>query len=173
MMSIEVHMKALLSLGVLVFSLGTFGHADRGFTRVNAVETDADQTEQQGLQGITVPNFKPAEFPFVTTIPDDGTDKGAGWQTARANLKFTRIVLPNLKVIDWYCSFTVGMPLRTELRGVITPAQAATMSAAVANSVVASMDFALPQGIFCEKFILQSRATFPTMYQGLGATVTK
>lgn len=167
-------LKALLSVGVLVSSLSWFGHGGRGaIAHAKAPETDARDTDKQGLQGITVPSFKPAEFPFVTMIPDDGTDKAAGWQAARANLKFTRIVLPNLKVIEWYCPFTVGMPLRTELKGVITSAQAATISAAVANSVVASMDFGLPQGIFCHQFVDKMKTTFPTMYPGYGAAVQR
>jgi len=44
--------------------------------------------------GITFPNFKPSEFPFVTTVPDDGTDKGGGWQVAKVKLEFVRIVIP-------------------------------------------------------------------------------
>lgn len=173
-----MHFKALLSVGALGFSLGTFGHYEQRaidtttITNVNAGETKSQHTEQSGPEGITFPNFKPVEFPFVTTIPDDGADKGAGWQAARANLKFTRIVLP-LKVIEWYCPFTVGMPLRTERRGVISATQAAIMSAAVANSVVATMDFALPQGIFCHKFVEGMQVTFPIMYVGLGASVQR
>jgi hypothetical protein len=72
-------------------------------------------------------DFKPSDFPFVTTIKDDGKDVGGGYQEAKVNLKFERIVIP-LAAYAWYCDFTIGMPLRTEGMGkstqVVQPASA-------------------------------------------------
>jgi hypothetical protein len=48
----------------------------------------------------TFVRFRPSEFPFVTTVQDDGTDKGGGWQVAKVNLEFTRIVIPISVISD-------------------------------------------------------------------------
>ncbi len=120
--------------------------------------------------GITFSTFKPTDFPFVTIIPHDGTGP-SGWQAAKANLEFTRYVIPT-KVIKWYCPITIGMPEWNSAMGKISPITAATMSAAVANTVNRGMDYSLPQGIFCRRFVNAVQAAFPTMYPGLGEKVT-
>lgn len=134
--------------------------------------TWADPSAQTAPQGIVLPLFVPKEFPFVTIIPDDGTDTGGGWQAAKANLEFVRIIVPT-NVIVWHCPVTVEMPLRTEKMGKVSPKRAAKMSAEIANKTDAGMDHTLPQGIFCDKFFRQMDATFKSTYPGLGAKVTK
>ena len=62
------------------------------------------------------------------------------------------------------------MPIRHSVKGYISPATAATESAAVTNSVARNMDFDLPQGIFCRKFVTEVKAAFPIMYP-VAATV--
>lgn len=163
--------RALLGLCFVGFATLAFGGAP--LPEGPPADTQAKESqESEAREGITFPNLKPSEFPFVVVLPDDGTDKGGGWQSAKANLEFTRISLP-LKVITWVCPFRVEMPLRTELLGKVDAIRAATMSAAVANSVVATMDYKLPPGIFCERFIDGMRKSFPAMYPGLGASVLK
>ncbi|KYF67237.1 hypothetical protein BE15_11325 [Sorangium cellulosum] len=117
-------------------------------------------------------DFDPSDFNFVTTIKDDGQDEGGGWQEARAKLKFKSLNIPH-KVTSWSCAFTIGMPLRTVLMGRIDPSLAASFSEDVTEEVANRMDYELPPGIFCEKFILAARAAFKSKYKGLGATVTK
>jgi hypothetical protein len=116
--------------------------------------------------------FRPSEFPFVTTIQDDGTDNGGGYQVAKVNLEFERILIripPSVRT--WYCDFTIGMPLRTEFMGKISASRAANLSVEITESVARGMDFELPQGIFCEKFIIEARAAFKSKYPDLGARV--
>jgi hypothetical protein len=120
----------------------------------------------------TIPIAKPSDFPFVTTIPDDGTDKAGGEQAAKANLKFERI--HNLfSVRTWYCTLTIRMPLRTELMGKISASQAAILSAEVTNIASGRMDFTLPEGMFCNEFPKAVLAAFGEKYKYLGARVTK
>ncbi len=78
------------------------------------------------------PLFRPKEFPFVTIVPDDGKDKdkAGGWQGAKVNLEFIRIIVPT-NVIVWHCEFKIEMPLRTEKMGKVSPGSAAKMSAEV------------------------------------------
>jgi hypothetical protein len=123
-------------------------------------------------QGITVWKFSASEFPFVTTIPDDGTGKAGGWQVAKVNLEFIRIVVPT-SMTKWYCPFKIQMPLRTEFMGKVDAQRAAKFSVEITNSVAAGMDRTLPEGIFCERFMLLTRATFKVTYPFLGATATK
>jgi hypothetical protein len=142
---------------------------------VNALVGHSQPAEPQASEapeGVTFPNFKPTEFPFVTTIPDDGTGKAGGYQRARVNLEFIRISLP-VTYSKWYCPFTIQMPLRTEFMGKVDATRAATMSATIANIVGAGIDYKLPQGIFCERFRAGMQATFASTYPLLGASVTK
>jgi len=48
----------------------------------------------------TFVSFDTLEFPFVTTVKDDGTDKGGGWQVAKANLEFVRLLIPS-SITSW------------------------------------------------------------------------
>jgi hypothetical protein len=63
------------------------------------------------MGSVVTVDFSPSEFPFVTTIPDDGTDKGGGWQVAKANLEFGKRRVDGSRT-TWYCSLTIEMPLR-------------------------------------------------------------
>jgi hypothetical protein len=120
----------------------------------------------------TSASFSPSEFLFFPTIPDDGTDKGGGWQVARANLEFERVLIPR-NVTKWYCPFNIEMPLRTEGMGEISARYAARLSVEITEGVAEGMDYSLPQGIFCEQFVLRTRAAFKSKYPLLGASVTK
>jgi hypothetical protein len=116
-----------------------------------------------------IPIHKPSHFSFVTTVKDDGEGKGGGWQEAKANLPFGK-VLP-YGVDMWYCPIIIGVPIRNSKMGHISPTAAATMSAKVTNSAAGNTDFNLPQGIFCIKFRKNVETAFPAMYPDLGAKV--
>lgn len=118
----------------------------------------------------TFVSFTSLEFPFVTTIPDDGTDKGAGWQEAKANLEFVKINIPT-SIVSWWCPFTIGMPLRTAGMGKISASLAASLGVEITVGVARDMDYDLPQGIFCSQFVLRAREAFKSKYPLLGATV--
>ena len=120
---------------------------------------------------VTIPIATPSDFPFVTIIPDDGTDTGGGEQMAKASLPFIRI--HNLIPRKWYCSLTIKMPLRTEMMGKISASQAAILSAEVTNIASKGMDFTLPEGIFCNEFPMAVLTAFKEKYKHLGARVTK
>ncbi len=115
--------------------------------------------------------FSPSEFPFVTTMQDDGTGKAGGWQVAKVNLGFTHIVIPS-SVITWYCAFSIEMPLRTEFMGKISAGLAASLSVEITVGAARGMDYSLPQGIFCSQFIKKADAAFKSKYPKLGAKVT-
>ncbi len=119
--------------------------------------------------GIVFPNFTAKDFPFVTTVPDRGDGKAGGWQVANANLEFVRVTIPtDVKV--WHCDFKIEMPLRTELMGKVDAKRAANFSVEVTNEVAVAMDYKLPQGIFCHKFITGVDALFKSRYPKLGAS---
>ena len=91
---------------------------------------------------------------------------------AKPNLEFKRLVFPTGTKV-WTCRFNIEMPLRTERMGRVDASHAAKMSVEVTESAGRDMDFTLPQGIFCEKFIKQVEATFKLKYPYLGSKVTK
>jgi hypothetical protein len=99
-------LHALFILGFVGFTSGGFGGAgpiptDSGVAPPNygdfnsPVVHSLPTAARAAPAGIKVPIFKASEFPFVTIIPDDGTDKGGGWQEAKANLEFIKVVVPH------------------------------------------------------------------------------
>jgi hypothetical protein len=122
---------------------------------------------------ITV-NFSPSEFPFVTTVQDDGKGKGGGYQEAKANLEFIRAVASTGAIEKWYCRLTIKMPLRTEFMGEIPASLAASMSVEVTEGVAYSMlKSQVPQGIFCIQFVPTVDSAFTSKYPLSGAHATK
>jgi len=120
----------------------------------------------------TFVSFDTLEFPFVTTVKDDGTDKGGGYQEAKVNLEFVRMLIP-ISITKWWCPFTIGMPLRTEMMGKISATLAASMSAEITVSVARDMDYDLEGGIFCFYYIKKVEAAFKLKYPFLKATAVK
>lgn len=119
-----------------------------------------------------VNGFSPSVFKFTTTIPDDGTDKGGGWQEATGTLNFYRFT--SWRPEEWNCTFTVGMPLRTALAGTISATYAATVTADVATKSAANtakLKPDLPSGIFCYTMKVEMRSIFANFYVFLGASV--
>jgi hypothetical protein len=115
--------------------------------------------------------FSKSVFVFVTTIADDGKDDGAGWQEAKVSLKFDRWI--GLLPEAWYCPVTIGMPLRTAVYGKISPQQAASITAAIANeasTLVMHNPEGIPRGIFCTRFPVMMQKIFSDQYSSLGAT---
>jgi hypothetical protein len=47
------------------------------------------------------------------------------------------------------------------------------MTVPVAEAAARAMDYDLPPGIFCVRFVEAVRALFPSRYPGLGVRVTK
>lgn len=133
--------------------------------------TDACSSKCPAPGAITVANFSPADFPFVTTVKDNGKGEAGGWQVAKANLEFEHIVIP-LKAVIWYCPITIQMPLRTELMGKVDATRAAMFSVEITEAAARGMDFSLPQGIFCKQFASNVTAAFKSKYPGLGAGAT-
>ena len=117
-------------------------------------------------------SFTSLEFPFVTTVKDDGTDKGGGYQVAKVNLEFVHILIP-ISITSWWCPFTIGMPLRTEGMGKISATLAASLSEEISVGVARDMDYSLPQGIFCSQYIKKVAAAFDSKYPSLKATAVK
>lgn len=178
-------LHALILLGFLGFTSGSFGGAgpipidtgvgapSYGEFNTPVVQSLPDKPNPPAISGgIKVPIFKASDFPFVTIVADDGTDKGGGWQEAKANLEFIKVIVP-IRVIKWKCPIAIGMPLRTEKMGKISPSLAATMSEGITNMVMLGMDFELPQGIFCDRFVEGVKVTFKATYPKLGSSVRK
>lgn len=80
--------------------------------------------------------------------------------------------IPHLRR-TWWCPTTVGMPLRNEAFGRIPPSRAATITVPVAEDAARSMDFALPPGIFCKRFVAKVLELFEARHPRLGAKVTQ
>jgi hypothetical protein len=145
--------------------------AGGGATFLSCSDACSSKCPPPGMAPWVYVDFDPSVFRFVTIIDDDGTDKGAGWQEAKAKLNFKRLTVPH-EIKSWSCSFTIGMPLRTEIYGPIDADRAASISEEITEEVANRMDYHLPQGIFCERFVLAARAAFKSKYKGLGARVT-
>ncbi|CAN99442.1 hypothetical protein predicted by Glimmer/Critica [Sorangium cellulosum So ce56] len=132
-----------------------------------------DPCQQSGepTMGCASIRFKPSDFKFVTTVADDGTDKGGGWQEAKSGLI---IYLESSPVA---CSLRIGMPIRNSFWGFISADQAAMYSAEVTNVVAGEMErtgrFALPPGIFCSEFFTNVKKMFAEQYKDLGVVVNK
>lgn len=114
--------------------------------------------------------FSTSIFMFTTTVADDGQGDAGGWQVAAATLKFNRWigVLPE----NWACQVTIGMPVRAEAYGKISPQQAATITTGVANNAsqfVMHNPEGLPPGIFCSRLKPTMQQLFDTQYYLLGA----
>ncbi|MFS8072045.1 MAG: hypothetical protein ACMG6S_37220 [Byssovorax sp.] len=120
----------------------------------------------------TFVSFDTLEFPFVTKIKDDGTDKGGGYQEAKVNLEFVRMLIP-ISITSWWCPFTIGMPLRTEGMGKISATLAASLSSEITVGVARDMDYDLTQGIFCWQFVEKVNAAFILKYPSLKASAMR
>ena len=117
--------------------------------------------------------FSATSFPFHTTIEDDGTGTGGGYQEAPASLSFADgRQTPTMR---WTCNFTVGMPLRTAVFGKIDAIHAAILTAEVATlsagPLMHSRDVWLP-ALFCSEFKEKMRATFKSRFRGLGGYIS-
>jgi hypothetical protein len=132
-----------------------------------------DPCQQSGAptMGCASIRFKPSDFKFVTTVADDGTDKGGGWQEAKSGLAIY------LESGVATCFLRIGMPIRNSLWGFISADNAAMYSAEVTNVVAGEMErtgrFALPPGIFCSEFFTNVKKMFGEQYKNLGVVVNK
>ncbi|WP_437592890.1 hypothetical protein [Sorangium sp. So ce1000] len=132
-----------------------------------------DPCQQSGApsMGCASIRFKPSDFKFVTTVADDGTDKGGGWQEAKSGLAIY------IESGVAACFLRIGMPIRNSFWGFISADQAATYSAEVTNLVAGEMErtgrFELPPGIFCSEFFTNVKKTFGEQYKNLGVVVNK
>ena len=118
--------------------------------------------------------FSTSIFMFATTVADDGKGDAAGWQVATATLKFDRWI--SLLPEAWACQVTIGMPVRAEAYGKISPQQAAIITTEVANNAsefVMHNPEGLPPGIFCSKFKPTMQLLFDGQYKLLGAKMMK
>ncbi|WP_437664875.1 hypothetical protein [Sorangium sp. So ce1182] len=146
--------------------------AGDGATFVSSSDACRSKCPPPGMAPWVYVDIDPSEFAFVTIVDDDGTDKGGGWQEARANLKFRRLTIPH-KEKNWSCAFTIGMPLRTEIYGRVDAARAASLSEEITEEVANRMDYDLPQVTFCDRFRENAEAAFKSKYKRLGVRVTK
>ncbi|WP_437514990.1 hypothetical protein [Sorangium sp. So ce1099] len=144
--------------------------AGAGATFLSCSGACSSKCPKPGMAHFVWIDFEPSSFPFVTIVPDDGTDKAGGYQQAKANLKFKHVSSAGTR--EWYCSLTVKMPLRTELMGKVDALRAAELSEEITEDVGQLMDYNLPPGIFCKSFAIQTDAAFKLKYKGLGASVT-
>jgi hypothetical protein len=159
-----------------VQSLDSLTETERGEAQISAgdEQTDTGEPTDAAREPLPLRGFKAAEFRFVTVIPDDGQEEGGGWQEAKADLSFVEITFPPRRwPRRWQCPITVQMPLRTRQDGRIAPNHAATTSAEVANSAKDLVDWNLPTGIFCQKFVDEMGGLFRFKYPKLGARVLK
>ena len=174
-----MYFHALMTAGILGLASGGFNGAEPipisagiGAQTYGDINSLPAKPQAPAGPGVFIPIHVAADFPFVTIVKDDGQGPAGGWQEAKANLPFKKFGF--MKMSTWYCTLTIGVPIRHSIVGYISPAAAATMSATVTNSVAGAMaagtDFDLPQGIFCDRFRTGVKAAFPAMYP-IGVTV--
>lgn len=145
--------------------------AGDGATFLSCSDACSSKCPPPGMAPWVYVDFDPSDFTFVTTVNDPGTGKAGGWQVARVKLNFRKLTVPHT-VKSWSCNFSIEMPLRTEMYGPIDADRAASLSEEITEEVANRMDYDLPKGIFCSRFIDQTRATFRSKYLRLGARVT-
>ncbi|WP_437745823.1 hypothetical protein WMF39_12840 [Sorangium sp. So ce1504] len=145
--------------------------AGDGATFLSCSDACSSKCPPPGMAPWVYVDFDPSDFPFVTIVMDDGTGKGGGWQESRINLTFRRLTIPH-EIKQWSCPLTIGMPIRTEIYGLIDPDRASSLSEEIMEEVANGMDYHLPQGIFCKSFADKADAAFKSKYKRLGAKVT-
>jgi hypothetical protein len=145
--------------------------AGAGATFLSCSGACSSKCPKPGMAHFVWVDFDSSYFQFVTIVPDDGTDKGGGYQQAKTNLNFKQVSSAGTR--EWSCSLTIKMPLRTELMGKIDPLLAANLSEEITEEVAQLMDYNLPPGIFCDRFHRAVDAAFKFKYKDLGASVTK
>jgi hypothetical protein len=141
---------------------GSYGGSNVGGAGGSAGAGDA------GVCMITILKFTPDAFPFVEIIPDDDpTAPAGGWQEATTTLTIATLKAdPKVR----RCRVHIGMPLRAEAWGVISPETAGLYSANVANAAAATVRSSmLPPGLFCSTFKDEMSKEFKATYSGLGA----
>jgi hypothetical protein len=132
----------------------------------------ADDGEENGEAAEEV-DFSASNFRFSTLVKDDGTGKAGGWQAASAVLKFGdwRGLVPNF----WQCPLTVGVPIRAEVAGHISPEYAAQITAAVASDASSEVMHSRPAWVgaaYCLEFYEKMRQMFRVRYS-VPATVSR
>lgn len=121
--------------------------------------------------GMRLGGFSPDLFKFVTIIPYKGGVAG-GWQEAFAVLKFVDGRQDPAQ--KWTCSVRVGMPIRSEKQGTISPVQAAVYTADIATDASSVVMHRQPYWLtaeYCFAFHVEMRAQFEKYFRGLGAKV--
>jgi hypothetical protein len=129
---------------------------------------DAEQTGEARQEA-----FSAAVFRFVTIVRDDGEGKAGGWQEASPKLKFSDWRHPFVPRF-WACRITIGVPLRAEVYGTISPAQAAAVTAAIAtdasSEVMHEREEWLPSE-YCFALADRMQTMFRARYLRMGARV--
>src|SRR5262245_16103605 len=131
--------------------------------------TDTEREDAPPLEAQQVGRFSASLFRFTVLVPDDGHDPGGGWQTAFAVLKFPAIK-PGLQ-----CPVRIGMPIRSQARGVISPALAAEITAEVATDAAKILS-ALHKDWVSSDFCYALRESMYTLYRqvhNIPATATQ
>jgi hypothetical protein len=111
--------------------------------------------------------FRPSNFTFITIVPDDGKGPAGGWQES-----FTVLAFANNLFEIVSCPVRIGMPIRPQAYGTISPNTAAVYSADVANYAAANVwPTELPSGLFCTTFKKEMVVQFKAKHQELGARI--
>lgn len=141
-----------------------------GYGNVPPKPQNASGPTPPGCVGIG--SFSASLFKFTTTLADDGTDKGGGYQEATAN---------NVKFVDgrqdppaaWTCNIWVGMPLRTVGDGKISAGRAAEIAAdvlTVTSSITMRNKPAWVPGAFCKQLGVDMSKSFQSLYGSVGGS---
>jgi hypothetical protein len=139
-------------------------------TTTNAPVRDQEERERTGETEQRV-DFSPSVFHFVTIVADDREDKGGGWQEASASLSFC--VWTHLVPKCWTCPVVVGLPIRAERYGTISPAHASEMTAEMATEA-SEVIHERPEWVtaaFCHAFTDRMKKLFDARYPKMGVRV--
>ena len=162
-------MQARLVIGILVMAMVVSGiillrHAGRG-PDVEAIPAPPPRRPTPGM------TFSERAFPFSTKRQDGGEGGAIGWQEASATLTFSEV--GDKARAPWTCNVVVGMPLRTEKWGDITPDYAAFAASSTATDSATSVQQkggASPSE-FCKLWRDEMQALLNGI-EGLGAKVS-
>ncbi len=138
------------------------------FAATSSASVAEEETEIQAAVHPSIFQFKPA------APPDDGTDKGGGWQEAKADIPISDTRSHPFK--HWSCKIKISMPQRTEKDGVVSPDKAAKESAEVATKAWKKVmprqkPGEWPVGVFCIEYRKEMETIFEKDKPTLGARV--
>ncbi len=150
---------------------GPIGPGWGGYGDVDPQPQDAADQPPPGC--LSTGLYSPSLFKFVTIVADNGVSEPGGWQEAVATISV--VDTRQDPTVELTCNMTVGMGLRTTLRGVISASSAASMTAVVLSQAASDTVHSRPswiRALYCPALATQMLKLFGEAYAGTGVRIS-